>query len=220
MTDQTAANAPAPARPPERAPISPLVRMAIDFGPMIAFFATNSLLPHDWASLRRVMVSTAVFMTATIAAMIFSRIKAGKISPMLWMTGALVIVFGGLTLWFHDDTFIKVKPTIVYAMFASILGFGLVTGRPLLKMLLESAYPGLTPVGWRKLTINWTIFFIFMAILNEAVWRNSDFSFWLGFKVWGAIPLTLLFAVINIPMLLKNGMGEDLKKDPPLPPEG
>ena len=86
--------------------------------------------------------------------------------------------------------------------------------------LLESAYPGLSPEGWRKLTINWTGFFVVMAILNEIVWRNSDFNFWLGFKVWGAIPLTLLFAMINIPMLLKNGMAEPVKQTPPVPPEG
>lgn len=213
MTEQTAA------LKPDHAPVSPLVRMAIDFGPIIAFFATNSLLPSDWASLRRVMASTAVFMVATLAAMIFSRWKAGKISPMLWMSGALVLIFGGLTLWFHNDTFIKVKPTIVYSMFAAILAFGLATGRPLLKSLLETAYPGLTAEGWRKLTINWTGFFVFMAVLNELVWRNTDFDFWLGFKVWGAIPLTLLFAIVNIPMLLKNGMGDDVK-DAPLPPEG
>ena len=200
--------------------LSPLGRMAIDFGPIVAFFATNSLLPADWASLRRVMAATAVFMVATVAAMIYSRLKAGKISPMLFMSGALVLVFGGLTLWFHNDTFIKVKPTIVYSMFAAVLAFGLATGRPLLRMLLESAYPGLTPEGWRKLTINWTGFFVVMAILNEIVWRNSSFNFWLGFKVWGAIPLTLLFAMVNIPMLLKNGMTDPGKKAPPLPPEG
>lgn len=200
--------------------LSPLGRMAIDFGPIIAFFATNSLLPSDWASLRRVMAATAVFMVATIAAMIYSRWKTGRISPMLFMSGALVMVFGGLTLWFHNDTFIKVKPTIVYSMFAAILAFGLATGRPLLKMLLESAYPGLTAEGWRKLTINWTGFFVAMAILNELVWRNSDFNFWLGFKVWGAIPLTLLFAIVNIPMLLKNGMADPGEQTPPVPPEG
>ncbi|AHE54309.1 septation protein A [Sphingomonas sanxanigenens] len=199
--------------------LSPLGRMAIDFGPIIAFFATNSLLPSDWASLRRIMAATAVFMVATVAAMIYSRLKAGKISPMLFMSGALVLVFGGLTLWFHNDTFIKVKPTIVYSMFAAVLAFGLATGRPLLRMLLESAYPGLTAEGWRKLTINWTVFFVAMAILNEIVWRNSSFNFWLGFKVWGAIPLTLLFAIVNIPMLLRNGMS-DPSKQAPVPPEG
>ena len=215
MTEQSKSPA------PEQAKVGPLERMAIDFGPIILFFAANSLLPTQWSSLRRVMVATGAFMTATDAAMLWSRIKAGRISPMLWMSGALVLIFGGLTLWFHDDTFIKVKPTIVYSMFAAILAFGLATGRPLLRMLLESAYPGLTPVGWRKLTINWTCFFVFMAILNELVWRNSNFDFWLGFKVWGAIPLTLLFAIINIPMLLKNGMGDQAETIPPaVPPEG
>ena len=112
------------------------------------------------------------------------------------------------------------KPTIVYAMFAAILGFGLATGRPLLQQMLETAYPGLNETGWRKLTINWTIFFVFMAVLNELVWRNTSWSFWVGFKLWGAVPLTLIFAAANIPMLLKHGLSVDKKDGPPLPPEG
>lgn len=137
---------------------------------------------------------------------------------MLWMTGTLVLVFGGATLYFHNETFIKIKPTFVYASFAAILAFGLATGRPLLQSLLESAYPGLTEQGWRKLTINWTIFFVFMAVLNETVWRNSTTDFWVAFKLWGAIPLTLIFAVANVPMLMKHGLNTG--QEPPVPPEG
>ncbi len=109
------------------------------------------------------------------------------------------------------------KPTFVYAMFSGVLTFGLATGRPLLQSLLETAYPGLTPTGWRKLTINWAVFFAFMAVLNESVWRNSSTDFWVAFKLWGAIPLTLLFAFANIPMLMKNGL--QLGGDLPVPPE-
>src|SRR5690606_30931510 len=131
------------------------------------------------------LIATSAFMIATVAAMLISWMKAGRISPMLWITGALVVVFGGLTVWFHDETFIKVKPTIVYTMFAVILGYGLATGRPLLRMLLESAYPGLDDIGWRKLTVNWALFFVGMAVLNEAVWRTQSWDFWVAFKLWG-----------------------------------
>jgi intracellular septation protein len=198
---------------------NPLLKLAVDFGPLVVFFAVNAL--SGGLAITRVMTATAAFMVATAVAMIVSRWKLGHISPMLWMSGALVLVFGGLTLWFHDETFIKMKPTIVYAMFAAILGFGLATGRPLLRSLLESAYPGLTAEGWRKLTINWTIFFIGMAILNEIVWRSTSWDFWVGFKLWGAVPLTIVFAISNIPMLLKHGLNTDPKKTvAALPPEG
>ena len=196
--------------------LSPGLRMAIDFGPLAVFFIVNTVA--DGPKLLKVMMATTAFMVATAAAMILSRVKAGRISPMLWISGALVLFFGGLTLWFRDDTFIKMKPTIVYMMFAMILAYGLATGRPLLKMLLETAYPGLNETGWRKLTVNWVGFFGFMALLNEAVWRTQSWDFWVGFKLWGAVPLTLLFAIANIPMLMKHGLSD--KREAPLPPEG
>ncbi|MGN6374779.1 MAG: septation protein A [Sphingomonas sp.] len=203
---------------PTREPASPGLRMALDFGPLVVFFAVNFLAGGP--QIVRVLTATAAFMVATVTAMIVSRWKTGHISPMLWMTGALVVVFGGLTLYFHDATFIKVKPTIIYAMFAAILFFGLATGRPVLQSLLETAYPGLTELGWRKLTRNWALFFVFMAVLNEAVWRNSTWDFWVAFKVWGAIPLTLLFAVANVPMLLKHGLTVEKDAVTDIPPEG
>ncbi len=197
--------------------LSPGLRMAIDYGPLAVFFAVNFATPG--LPIVRVVAATTAFVIATIAAMIVSKVKAGQISPMLWMSGALVVVFGGLTIYFHDERFIKMKPTIVYAMFSAILTFGLVTGRPLLQSLLETAYPGLTPEGWRKLTRNWAVFFAFMAVLNECVWRNTSWDFWVGFKLWGAIPLTLLFAFANIPMLLKHGL-QTGDKPVDVPPAG
>lgn len=195
--------------------LSPGLRMAIDFGPLAVFFLTNSLAPEP--KILKVLMATTAFMVATGIAMLVSRIKAGRISPMLWITGVLVLFFGGLTLWFRDDTFIKMKPTIVYAMFAVILAYGLIAGKPLLRMLLESAYPGLNDTGWRKLTVNWVGFFLFMAALNEAVWRTQTWDFWVGFKLWGAVPLTMVFALANIPMLLRHGLSDG--KDAPIPPE-
>ena len=119
------------------------------------------------------------------------------------------------------------KPTFVYAMFSAVLAYGLATRRPLLQLLLDAAYPGLSGEGWRKLTVNWAIFFAGMAVLNEAVWRstaphpNSDLTFWAGFKLWGAIPLTLVFALANVPMLLRHGLRtEDEEVVEDMPPQG
>ncbi|WNO55161.1 septation protein A [Stakelama saccharophila] len=193
--------------------------MLIDFGPLAVFFAVNTLMKGP--QIERVLAATAAFMVAIVVAMAASWVKARHISPMLWISGVLVLVFGGLTLYFHDETFIKVKPTIVYTMFAAVLTYGLITGKPLLQSLLETAYPGLSAKGWRKLTVNWAIFFAFMAVLNELVWRNTSWDFWVGFKLWGAMPLTVLFALANIPMLLKHGLDTGSARDePPLPPEG
>ncbi|HEY0622520.1 septation protein A [Sphingomonas sp.] len=197
---------------------TPGLRMLIDFGPLAVFFAVNSLMGGP--QLMRMMVATAAFMVAIFIAMGLSLWKTRHISPMLWISGALVLVFGGLTLWFHDETFIKVKPTIVYSMFAAVLAYGLIAKKPLLQMLLESAYPGLTAKGWRLLTINWTVFFVAMAILNEIVWRTQSWDFWVGFKLWGVVPLTLIFAMGNVPMLLRHGLTTDREiVDKALPPE-
>ena len=197
---------------------TPGLRMLIDFGPLAVSFLVNFFGPEP--KLLRMLAATAAFMVAIFIAMGVSLWKTKHISPMLWISGALVLVFGGLTLWFRDETFIKVKPTLVYAMFAAVLAYGLATKKPLLQMLLESAYPGLTAKGWRLLTINWTVFFVAMAVLNEVVWRTQSWDFWVGFKLWGVVPLTLIFAMGNIPMLLRHGLTTDREiVDKALPPE-
>ncbi|MET0245683.1 MAG: septation protein A, partial [Sphingomonas sp.] len=201
-----------------RTPVSPGLRMLIDFGPLVIFFATNWLAPG--AQIAKILAATAAFMVAMGLAMALSWWKTRHISPMLWISGMLVLVFGGLTLYFHDQTFIQIKPTIVYSMFAVILAYGLVTGKPLLQALLESAYPGLSAKGWRLLTINWTGFFVVMAVLNEVVRHLVDWDQWLTFKTWAVIPMTLVFAMLNIPMLLKHGLQLEKPADAPIPPEG
>ena len=223
----------AAARPP-----SPGLRMGVEYGPLLVFFAVNFLFPATLAMqlvasstgflsdldragalvIAKVIVATTAFVIATIAAMIVSKTRLGHVSPMLWISGGFVVVFGGLTVYFHDPKFIQMKPSFVYGMFAAVLGFGLLTGRPLLQGLLGTAYPGLTAEGWRKLTRNWALFFLFMAALNETVWRSTSWDFWVGFKLWGAIPLTLLFAFANIPMLLRHGLdtGEEVVGDVPV----
>lgn len=200
---------------------APGFRMLVDFGPLAVFFLVNTLMGGP--QLARVLAATAAFMVAIFVAMGLSLWKTRHISPMLWITGVLVLVFGGLTLWFHDATFIKVKPTIVYAMFAIVLIYGLITGKPLLQTLLESAYPGLSERGWRLLTVNWACFFVAMAILNEIVWRTQSWDFWVAFKLWGVVPMTMVFALLNIPMLMRHGLKLDDKAEAAergLPPEG
>lgn len=219
---------------------NPGLRMAVDYAPLVVFFLVNFLAPAEPMMrlvaqfsgflsgmerlgaivIARVICATGAFILATIVAMIVSRVKLGHVSPMLWISGVLVVVFGGLTIYFHDPRFIQMKPTIVYAAFAAVLLFGLATGRPLLQGLLGTAYPGLSADGWRKLTRNWMVFFLAMAVLNEVVWRSTNWNFWVGFKLWGAIPLTLIFAFANIPMLLKHGLQTGDKAVTDLPPEG
>jgi len=182
-------------------------RLLIDLGPLLVFFLVNFLAPVPPAA--KVFVATGAFMFAMVAAMLFSAVRYRRISPLLWFSGLMVVVMGGLTIWLHDETFIKMKPTLYYVLVSALLAFGLATGKPLLKAVLGSTYPGLDDGGWTKLTRNWALFFAGMAVLNESVWRNSSTEFWIGFKIWGAIPLTFLFALANVPMLLRHGLARD-----------
>jgi len=186
-------------------------RLLIDLGPLVVFFAVNA-----W---RGIFSATIAFMIAITAAMLISKLKYRHISPLLWFSGVMVLVLGSITIWLHDETFIKIKPTIYYAMVASLLLFGMYTGRNLLKMVLGAAYPGLSDQGWRILTRNWALFFIAMALVNELVWRTTSTDFWIGFKLWGALPATFIFALANVPMLMRHGMTLDgAKEEPPVPP--
>ena len=190
---------------------SPAAKLAIDLGPLIIFFAVNAWLG--------IFAATGAFMAAIAAAMIVSKIKYRHISPMLWFSGVMVLVLGGITLWLHDETFIKIKPTIYYTTVAALLLFGLYTGRNLLKAVLGTAYPGLSERGWQLLTRNWAVFFLVMALINEAVWRTTTTEFWIGFKLWGFLPATFIFALANVPMLMRHGMQlEKAKEEPPVPP--
>ncbi|HMJ93009.1 MAG TPA: inner membrane-spanning protein YciB [Allosphingosinicella sp.] len=211
------APAPAPGAP-ERPRPSVGAGLLLDYGPLLIFFLTNFLAPVP--SLLRIFVATGVFMVAMIVSMLISQIRYRYISPMLWFSGIMVVIFGGLTLWLHDETFIKIKPTIYYATVSALLLFGLVTGRNLLKMMLGTAYPGLRERGWQILTRNWIVFFAFMAVANEAVWRNTTTDFWAASKLWLFIPATFIFIAAHLPMLLRHGLGEEEAPEPPLaPPE-
>ena len=186
-------------------------RLLIDLGPLIVFFAVNF-----W---RDIFSATVAFMVAITAAMLLSKLRYKHISPMLWFSGVMVLVLGGITVWLHDETFIKMKPTMVYIAIGGVLLFGLATGRNLLHSVLGTAYPGLNEEGWRKLTRNWVVFFLLMAAVNEAVWRSTSTDFWVAFKLWFFLPATLLFAIANIPMLMRHGLSlDESKEEPPIPP--
>ena len=187
--------------------------MAIDFGPLILWLIV-------YFSTKDVLLSTGVFMAATTVAIAASWFVYRHISALLIFSGAMVLGFGGLTLWLKDPQYIQMKPTAYYLLVAAILGFGIVTGRPTIKLVLGHAYPGLTDIGWAKLTRNWALFFVALAAATEAVWRHTSMDFWLGYKLWGAMPATLLFAFANIPMLMQHGLAAEKAEDAALPPQG
>jgi intracellular septation protein len=200
---------------PKPAP-SPGASLAIDYGPLVLFFLANFLAPVP--SALRIFVATGVFMAAMLTAMLISQIRYGRISPLLWFSGVMVVVLGGVTIWLHDETFIKIKPTIYYSFVAALLLFGLVTKRNLLKAVLGAAYPGLSERGWYLLTRNWTIFFLSMAAMNEAIWRTTSTDFWAGSKLWLFIPATFVFIAANLPMLVRHGLTVDEPAEIPQAP--
>jgi len=177
---------------------SPLIKLLIDLGPLIAFFVAYGRAGIYWA--------TGVLMLATIVALLASWRLLGRVTAVPVLTAVLVVVFGGLTFYLDDPSFIKLKPTIINLLFGGVLVVGLATGRPLLKVLLGEAFR-LTEAGWRKLTVRWAAFFFALAILNEVVWRNFSESAWVNFKVFGIVPLTILFAMAQIPLIKRYEPG-------------
>jgi len=192
----------------------------LDFGPLFLFFIASKLGSSNTDPKQGAIVGTMAFMAAIIVAVIVSKFKLGKISPMLKLTAALGVFFGALTIWFHDERFIQIKPTIIYVFFAALLIGGWLRGKAMLKYVLEAAYQGLSESGWLKLSLRWGLFFFALAGLNEVFRRPEWFSFdtWLSIKVWGVTALTFLFALANIPMLMRHGL--KLGDDAELPPQG
>jgi intracellular septation protein len=186
--------------------------MALDFAPLLIFFLVYKFSDPGGSPLTAILAGTVAFMIAIAIAMLIARIKLGKVSPMMWLSTALVLGFGGLTLYFRDPRFIQIKPTIIYTLFAVALFGGLLTGKPLLKFLLQSAYDGLDEEGWMKLTRNWAVFFAGMAVLNELMRAALDFDLWLTLKVWGVTVLSMIFAFANIPMMMRHGLTLDPKQ--------
>jgi intracellular septation protein len=183
----------------EKPKLNPLLKLTLDIGPLVLFFLANSRFG--------IFAATGAFMAAVVAALIVSYAMTRQWPIMPVVTAIVVVVFGGLTLALHDETFIKLKPTIVYSMFALLLGAGLLTKKPMLELLLGPAF-NLTEEGWRKLTMRWALFFLAMAALNELIWRNVSTDAWVSFKAFGFLPLTFLFAVAQVPLMQRYGLGE------------
>jgi intracellular septation protein len=171
---------------------SPMIKLLIEIGPLIAFFAAYGRAGIYWA--------TGVLMVATVVALIASWRLLGKISPVPVVTAVLVVIFGGLTFLFDDPRFIKMKPTMINLLFAGVLFGGVALGKSPLKIMLGEAF-NLTEEGWRKLSYRWAFFFIGLAVANEYVWRNYSETAWVNFKVFGILPLTFLFAISQIGLM-------------------
>ena len=182
------------------------LKLAVDLGPLLVFFAANKF--------GGLFVATGAFMVATALAMAVSWWKTRHIPAMLLFTGLIVAVFGGLTLWLQDETFIKLKPTLIYGTFAAILFFGLARGRSYLRLVLGDAMPGLSDAGWTKLTRNWALFFLVLMGANEVARQLLSTDDWVSFKVWGVTAATFLFAIAQAPMMMKEGAGQADQKDP------
>ncbi len=169
-----------------------LLKMLVELGPLIVFFVMNAKAGIYWG--------TGCFIGATLVALLASHFIFGKIPTMPLVSGFFVIVFGGLTLWLQDDVFIKLKPTIVNSIFGVTLLAGLYSGKSLLKIVFGDAF-SLTEEGWRKLTFRWALFFLTLAFLNEVIWRTTTTDTWVSFKVFGIMPLTMIFALSQMPLL-------------------
>ncbi len=174
--------------------LNPILKLTFDLGPLVLFFFANGRYG--------IFVATGAFMVAVLAALAASYALTRHLPIMPVVTAIIVVVFGGLTLVLHNDTFIKIKPTILYALFGGVLLGGLLFGKSFLGVVFDSLFH-LTDEGWRKLTWRWAIFFFALAVLNEIVWRNASTNVWVDFKVFGVLPLTFVFGALQFPLLKK-----------------
>ncbi len=179
---------------PAKQQLNPFLKLVLDIGPLVLFFAANARFG--------IFTATASFMAAVLIALAVAYAKTRRIEVMPLVTAIIVFIFGGLTLILHNDTFIKLKPTIIYVLFGGTLIGGLAFGKSFLGILFDSVFD-LTDEGWRKLTWRWAFFFFALAVLNEIVWRNFSTDVWVSFKLFGVVPLTFLFGALQYPLLTK-----------------
>jgi intracellular septation protein len=177
------------------AALNPYFKLALDLGPLLLFFFVNT----RWG----IYAATGVFMAATLASIAITYLTVRRVPLMPLVSAVIVLVFGGLTLYLQNEMFIKLKPTIIYALFAALLLGGMLAGRSLLALVLDSVFQ-LDEDGWRKLTLRWGLFFVAMAILNEIVWRSVSTDAWVAFKTFGFLPLTVLFALAQTPLIFRH----------------
>lgn len=211
---------------PDKKQGSGWLNVLVDYGPLLVFLGTYKYFapeePEAVGELAAIIKGTLAFMVASIIALAFSKWRFGKVSPMLWFSTALIVGFGALTIFFGDPTFVQIKPTIIYTIFGVALLAGVWRGRALLKILLSAAFEGLTDAGWMKLSRNWGVFFLFLAMLNQTLVHFLSFGDWLWAKLWVFMPLTFLFTFAQIPMLLRNGLdvGQEEEAATEQPPTG
>jgi intracellular septation protein len=184
--------------------LNPALKLVLDLGPLLVFFAVNSRFG--------IFAATGAFMAAIVIALAVAYALTRHLPIMPLVTAIVVLVFGGLTLVLHDELFIKLKPTIIYLLFAGVLLGGLAFGKPLLGLVFDSVFH-LTEEGWRKLTLRWAVFFVALAILNEIVWRTQTTDVWVSFKVFGVLPLTFLFAALQFPLMSKYAVPQPKEQE-------
>ena len=184
---------------PKRAELNPFLKLGLELGPLAVFFLANNRFG--------LIAATGVFMVATITSLAVSWWLTRRLAIMPLVTGIVVFIFGGLTLLLQDEVFIKMKPTIVNTLFGTVLLGGLWFGRPLLGYVFDSVFR-LDDAGWRKLTLRWGVFFFFLAALNEVIWRNFSTDFWVGFKAFGFLPITILFTISQMPLIQPHTLPE------------
>jgi len=184
------------------------MRLIIDFGPLVVFFATFKI---SGGGLHGTLVATVAFMAAVLIATVAALAVFRRMTPMLMLSTALILTFGAITLYFKDPRFIQMKPTLYYGVLAAFLFIGLLRGKPLLRWLFGPIFPGLSDEGWLKLSRNWAIFFVALGAANEVMRATLTFDQWLTLKVLGVPIVSLVFAAANIPMLLRHGLEADDK---------
>ncbi|MCQ1569341.1 septation protein A [Neorhizobium galegae] len=202
----------------------PMLKLSLELGPLLVFFFAN--LRGEWLAATfpwlsvlggPLFIASGLFMLATVISLVVSKIVLGHLPMMPFISGIVVLVFGGLGIWLQDELFFKMKPTIINTLFGVVLLGGLLFGKSLLGYVFNAAFQ-LDDTGWRKLTIRWGVFFLFLAVLNEIVWRGANAhylpdakaadNFWVAFKVWGTMPITLIFTMTQMPLIMRHTIQE------------